>query len=225
MRIGQPGKPRLYPVMIDLTGRRVVVVGAGSVGTQKLTALVTGGAVIDVVAPEATPAVRALDRVGAVSWHRKLFAPEDLDGAVLVISAVDDPLVSRAVWEAANKRTILANGADDPDHCSFMLPAVHRDGDLVVAVSTGGAAPAVATRLRDRIAATVGHGQGPWLTFLARFRPLVKASFRTYEERRDAWYRIVDSDAQTRFQTGDPAGATTTISHAIGRVPKKEASV
>lgn len=225
MRIGQPRRPRLYPIMIDLTGRRVVVVGAGPVGTQKLAALVAGGAVVDVVAPEATAAVRALDRAGAVSWRRKPFQPEDLDGAVLVISAVDDPLVARAVWEAANDRTLLANGADDPNHCSFMLPAVYRDGDLVVSVSTGGVAPAVATRLRDRIATIVGDGHGPWLAFLARFRPVVKASFGTYEERRDAWYRIVDSDAQTRFEAGDREGATTTIGHVIDRVLTTEVSV
>ncbi|MCH7668699.1 MAG: bifunctional precorrin-2 dehydrogenase/sirohydrochlorin ferrochelatase [Acidobacteria bacterium] len=218
MRVGHTGPPELYPVLIDLTERRVVVVGGGSVGAQKLRALVAGGAVIEVVSPEATAAVRALDSEGVLSWRQKPFEPQDLDGAVLVISAVNDPDVARAVWEAANERSILANGADDPAHCSFMLPAVHRDGDLVVAISTGGAAPAVATRLRDRIAAMVGHGQGSWLTFLRQFRPMVKASFGTYEERRDAWYRIVDSEAHARFQAGDHDGAATTISHAIGLV-------
>ncbi len=136
-----------FPVFLDLTGASVLVVGAGPVGLRKAAGAVAAGAAVTVVAPEF---VAGFDELTVERLQRR-FEPTDLDARQLVFVASGDPAVNAGVAAAAKAAGVWVNAADDPENCSFILPAVGRQGRLSVAVSTGGGSPALAQRLRDQI--------------------------------------------------------------------------
>lgn len=144
-----------YPVILDLRGRAVLMVGAGPIAARKMQGLLAAGAVVTVVSPQISDDVEALG-IPAERVRRRAYEPADLDGHQLVMTATNVPAVNAAVAADAMARGIWVNSADDPANCSFILPAIHRQGDVTVAVSTGGAAPALAQYVRDRIAELVG---------------------------------------------------------------------
>jgi len=139
-----------YPVYLDLQGVPVLVVGAGPIAARKVEGLVAAGAAVTVVATEVSP---SLDRSSVVEVRERPFEAGDLAGMRLVITATGRADVDAAVAGAATAAGIWANAADQPDDCSFILPAIARNGPLAVAVSTGGASPALARRLRDHAGA------------------------------------------------------------------------
>ncbi len=139
-----------YPVYLDLTGVTVLVVGAGPVAARKVAGLVAAGALVRVVAPDVSA---ALDRDTVADLRQRTFDPADLDGVRLVVTATGRPDVDAEVAAAATAAGIWVNAADQPADCSFILPAIARRGSLAIAVSTDGASPALARRLRDHAAA------------------------------------------------------------------------
>jgi precorrin-3B C17-methyltransferase len=142
-----------YPITLtNLRGLPVVLVGGGAVGERKLRGLLAAGASVRLISPVVTPGLRSLAASGAIEWEPRPYQPGDLDGARLVFTATNQRAVNRAVAEAAEALGLLCNVADDPQASSFHLPAVHRAEGVVVAVSTDGARPARAKRLRNRIA-------------------------------------------------------------------------
>jgi len=165
---------------IDLTGRRVLVVGGGEVALEKVQGLLTAGAAVTVVAPQVTPALVGLD----VTLVRRGYRTEDLDGAFLVVAATSTTSVNRRVFRDAEARSLLCNVVDVPELCSFILPAVHRQEPIAVAVSTGGASPALAQHLRDRIAEVVRPEHAELAQRLRALRPWAKSHFATYDERK-----------------------------------------
>ena len=144
--------PPLYPVALVVAGRRCLVVGGGAVARRKVEGLLACGAQVTVVAPEVDPELAALP----VTVERRQYRREDLDGVRLAFAATDDPAVNRAVYDDGEAAGVWVNAADQPDACTFVLPAVLRHDPVVVAVSTGGRSPALARELRDRVATVVG---------------------------------------------------------------------
>jgi precorrin-2 dehydrogenase/sirohydrochlorin ferrochelatase len=164
-------EPRqLFPLMLDLAGRRCLVVGAGEVGEGKIRGLLASGAAVSVVALAATSQVQEWTRSGAVEYRQKAFAPEDLEGALLVVAATSAPEVNRRVYAEARRRRVLCNVVDDPEHCDFFYPAIVRRGALQIAISTSGVSPAFARRLRQVLEAQFGPEYADWLDALARRR-------------------------------------------------------
>jgi siroheme synthase-like protein len=176
-----------YMACLDVAGRRCVVVGGGVVGHEKAAGLAACGAVVTVVSPELHESFSELD----VEWVARRYRRGDLDGAFLVIVATGDRAVDESVWRDAEEQGKLCNVADVPDLCNFILPAVHREGPIAVAVSTGGASPALAKRLRSQIAELVTPEHAALAEELRAMRPDVKARFATYEERRDYFESVV----------------------------------
>lgn len=138
-----------YPILLDLSGVPVLVVGGGRVALRKVEGLLRAGAVVRVVAPEIDDTIRELP----VQVRSRRFERSDLDDVRLVLTATDDPGVNVDVAAEATRRRLWVNSADDPANCTFTLPAVARDGVVTVAVSTGGATPALSSHLRDEIQA------------------------------------------------------------------------
>jgi siroheme synthase-like protein len=186
------GPAAWFPVFLDLRHRPVLVVGGGTVAEAKVYQLLDAHADVTVVAPDLGDRLAGWHADGLLRWVPRRFRPDDVDGAFIVVAATDLSEVNRAVWTAAEARQIPVNAADDPDHCSFILPASHRQGDLTVAVSTAGRAPALAVRIRDRMAEELDAAHGPYVDLLGTFREEIKRRFSTFEERRRVWYRIVD---------------------------------
>jgi len=134
----------LFPMFLKLEGRVCLVVGAGKVGESKIRSLVAAGARVRTVAPTATPAVAAWDRLGVLAWEGRAFQSADLEGAFLVVAATSSPMVNDVIFREARQRGILCNVVDDPQRCDFYSPAVVRRGDLQIAISTAGRSPALA---------------------------------------------------------------------------------
>jgi precorrin-2 dehydrogenase / sirohydrochlorin ferrochelatase len=178
---------RHYVACVDLDDRSVLVVGGGRVAYEKARGLLDCGAAVTVVAPDVSPAVAALP----VEVLRRTYRRSDLDGRYLVVAATADPAVNTAVFADADARALLCNVVDVPELCSFILPALHRVDPITVAVSTGGASPALAQRLRDEIARVVGPEHAALALRLRELRPWARKHLPTYEERRDYFAGIV----------------------------------
>ena len=142
--------PLYYPVFLDLRGRRVVVIGGGAMGEEKVTRLMPYGAQVVVVSPDVTDEVSKLAQDGQVEWTRRLYRGGDLEGAFIAIVAdTSDDAVNHAVSEEARQRNVPLNVADVTDLCTWITPSVARRGEVIVATSTGGASPALARRFRE----------------------------------------------------------------------------
>jgi siroheme synthase-like protein len=176
-----------YFACLDLNGRDCLVVGGGAVGHEKASGLLASGARVTVVAPEIADEVVALP----VQLLRREYRASDLDGRRLVVAATSVEEVNRRVFADAEERNLFCNVADVPELCSFILPAVTRQGPVVVAVSTGGASPALAQWLRDSFASQIGEEHETLAHELRRRRPWAKQNLRTYEERRNYFRNLV----------------------------------
>jgi siroheme synthase-like protein len=179
---------RHYMACVDLGNRSVLVVGGGRVALEKARGLVECGARVTVVAPEVDPEFERL-RVRIV---RRAFVAGDVDGHVLVFAATNRRSVNRSVSSAAAASYTLCNVADDPELCSFILPAVTRRDPIVVGVSTGGASPALAQRIRDDIAGLLTPRHVELARKLQALRPWAKRSLATYDERRAYFAGLVE---------------------------------
>ena len=182
----------LYIACLVLAGRKAVVVGAGTVGLEKIRSLIQCEAHVTVVAPEADPEVIKLVHERRIEWHQRPFEPPDLEGALLVVAATSDTAVNTAVYEAAEARKMLVNVVDVPDLCNFILPAISRRGPIAIAVSTSGASPALAKRLRREIDERIGPEYGLLASLLDDERDWAKESLPTYHDRKVFFESIVD---------------------------------
>jgi siroheme synthase-like protein len=173
---------------LDLTGRSVLVVGGGTVALEKVRSLLDCGARVTVVAPEAHPELLEL----AVEWLPRAYSATDLRGRFLVVAATSSTPVNRRVYADAEARNVFCNVVDVPELCSLILPAVHREGPIAVAVSTGGASPALAQRIRDDVAGLIGPRHADLAEELRALRPWAKENLPTYEARRDFFRERVE---------------------------------
>ena len=209
----------LYPVFLDLRGRRAVVIGGGAVAEQKVHGLIAAGAHVTLVSPETTPPLADLARRGAIEIRRRPYRPGDLAGAWLALAASDDRAVNEAAWAEAERVGVPLNAVDDLEHCSFIAPAIHREGDITVAVSTGGKSPALAVRLRQRIARLVGRAEARLCALLGELRPELAGRVPDARARTALWYEIVDSDVIEFVRRGDIEGARGRIEELLGPHP------
>ena len=169
----------MYPVMLQVAGRRCLVVGGGRVALRKVEGLVAAGADVTVIAPEIDARIEALGDV--ITIERRAYDAGDVTGFRLVITTTDDAAVNARVFDDAEAAGIWVNSADDIDHCSFTLPAVHRDGAVTVAVATDGQSPAFAAWLRDRVRDALPIGVGEIAETLAAERRALHEAGATTE--------------------------------------------
>lgn len=176
-----------YPVYLDLRDVPVLVVGAGPVAARKVAGLVAAGARVTVVAPEVSA---ALDRSRVAEVRERPFEPTDVEGMRLVLTATGVREVDAAVAAAATAAGVWVNAADQPEDCSFILPAIARNGPLAIAVSTGGASPALARRLRDRAAELLTDDVVALALELQRRRAAVRSAGTSTED--VDWSPVID---------------------------------
>jgi siroheme synthase-like protein len=205
-----------YPVLLDLRGRPCLVFGGGTIATGKVEGLLEAGARVTVIAPELSARLRALAAAGQVLHLARAYRPGDLDGAFLVVAATDDRFANAAVWEEANARSLLINAVDDVPHCNFIAPSTLRQGDLIVAISTSGKAPALAVRLKERLAPELGAEYARFLELAGEVRAGLAVQVPDLERRKALWYDLVDSDVLERLRQGDEAGARARIEAITG---------
>jgi precorrin-2 dehydrogenase / sirohydrochlorin ferrochelatase len=178
---------RYYMACLDLRGRDCLVVGGGRVAAEKVQGLLDCGADVTVVAPEIDDELRAT----AARLVERRFMRSDVVGRFLVIAATSDRTVNANVYTAADERSTPCNVADDPELCSFILPALVRRDPIVVGVSTGGASPALAQRIRDDVDDLLGPEHAELARRLHALRPWAKRELPSYEARRDYFRQLV----------------------------------
>ncbi len=205
-----------YIACLRLTGRRCLVVGAGDIGLEKVEGLLASDAEVTVVAPDAHPAIQELAAEGSVTWMRREFEQGDLEGCLIAIAATNDTDVNISVFDAAERRAMLVNVVDVPPLCNFILPAVVRSGPLAIAISTAGASPALAKRMKREISALFGEAYADLAVMLNDARGWAKGTLPTYQDRKEFFESIVngDPDPITLLREGDSARVREIIQDA-----------
>jgi precorrin-2 dehydrogenase/sirohydrochlorin ferrochelatase len=190
----------LFPIFLKLEGRRVLVVGAGTIAEQKLAGLLSAGASIHVVAPGAKRAFLKLAAEGRLRWSQREYLPSDLIRAVVVIAATGNPEVNERIYRDAESRNILCNAVDEPDRCHFYYPAVVQRGDLQIAISTAGHSPALAQRIRKELEQRFDATYADWLHWLGDVRRILFTHALDPQRRRNVLHRIAGPDVYENFR-------------------------
>jgi precorrin-2 dehydrogenase len=184
-----------YIACLKLKGRRCVVVGGGAIGLEKVEGLLACDGEVTVIAPRARAELGELAQEGSIRWEQREYAgPADLEGVFMAIAATDDTEANIRVWEDAERRAMLVNVVDVPPLCNFILPAIVRMGALAIAISTAGASPALAKRMKREIAEQFGSEYARLAELLNEVRGWAKATLPTYDERKEFFEGIVGGD-------------------------------
>jgi siroheme synthase-like protein len=184
----------LYIACLRLGGRRCVVIGGGPVGLEKVEGLLACDADVTLVAPEAHPELVQLALEGSIRWEQREYESGDLDGALIAIAATDDTDLNVRVFEDGEARSMLVNVVDVPSLCNFILPAIVRTGPLAVAISTAGASPALAKRMKREIGELFGEPYANLAVLLNDARDWAKATLPTYQDRKRFFEAIVNGE-------------------------------
>jgi precorrin-2 dehydrogenase / sirohydrochlorin ferrochelatase len=183
-----------YIACLRLSGRDCLVVGGGEIGLEKVEGLLACDGRVTLVAPDAVAELRELADEGSITWERREFRDADLDAKFLAIAATADTDVNISVYDGAERRAMLVNVVDVPSLCNFILPAIVRTGPLAIAISTAGASPALAKRIKRQIADDYGEPYARLAVILNEARGWAKATLPTYQDRKRFFEEIVNGD-------------------------------
>ena len=184
----------VYVACLRLSGRRCLVVGGGDIGLEKVEGLLACGGDVTLVAPDAIDALAELADEGSIEWEKRAYEPADLEGTFIVIAATNDTDVNIGIYEDAERRAMLVNIVDVPPLCNFILPAIVRQGSMAIAISTQGASPALAKRMKREIADQFGEPYAELAVILNDVRGWAKGTLPTYNDRKDFFEGIVNGD-------------------------------
>ena len=206
----------LYIACLRLSGRECLVVGGGKVGLEKVEGLLACDGAVTLVSPDAVPELEGYAHEGSIRWERREFTDSDLDGKFLTIAATSITDVNISVYEGAERRAMLCNVVDVPPLCNFILPAIVRTGPLAIAISTAGASPALAKRMKREIAETYGEPYARLSAALNDARGWAKATLPTYQDRKEFFEGIVNGrpDPVELLRRDDEAGVRELIAAA-----------
>ncbi len=184
-----------YIACLKLKGRRCVVIGGGDIGLEKSEGLLVCGGDVTVISPDAGPELEALAAEGSIVWEQRDYAgPADLEAVFIVIACTDSTATNIRIYEDAEKRAMLVNIVDVPPLCNFILPAIVRTGPLAIAISTAGASPALAKRMKREIAGLFGEEYAQLAIMLNEARGWAKGTLPTYQDRKAFFEEIVGGE-------------------------------
>ncbi|HSL29673.1 MAG TPA: bifunctional precorrin-2 dehydrogenase/sirohydrochlorin ferrochelatase [Anaerolineales bacterium] len=205
-----------YPVYIQLRGQPCVVIGGGKIAEGKVKGLLDVQANVTVISPDLTPRLRELAETKQIVHWRRLYQPGDLTGAFLVICATDQAEANHQVWQDATANRQLVNVVDDTPRCNFIAPSILRKGDLTIAISTSGKAPALAVRLKERFQRELGPEYERFLELAGELREPLAQHVPDFERRKALWYELVDSEILDVLARGDETLAREIILQVVG---------
>ena len=203
-----------YPVFLDLTGKPTLVIGGGNVAEGKVRGLLAAEASLTVISPELTPELRALADAGRLQHIAREYRDGDVAGYTLCFVATDDGAVNAAVAADSRRCGIMVNAADDPVNCDFILPSVVRQGDVVLAASTGGASPALARRLREELTAFLAEDYAPLAELLGSIRADLRS--RNLSPDAETWSRAIDARFRALVAQRRPGEAREHLLRRLG---------
>ena len=206
-----------YIACLKLKGRRCVVIGGGAMGLEKSEGLLACGGDVTVISPDAGPELEALAAEGSITWEQRDYVgPEDLEAVFMVIACTDSTETNIQIYEDAEKRAMLVNIVDVPPLCNFILPAIVRTGPLAIAISTAGASPALAKRMKREISELFGEEYAQLAIMLNETRGWAKGTLPTYQDRKVFFEEIVNGepDPIALLRDGDAAAVQDVIAAA-----------
>jgi precorrin-2 dehydrogenase/sirohydrochlorin ferrochelatase len=206
-----------YIACLKLRGRKCLVVGGGAMGLEKTEGLLACDGDVTVVAPHAGPELEELAREASITWEPREYAgPEDLEGVFMVIACTDDTDTNIRIYDDAEQRAMLVNIVDVPPLCNFILPAIVRMGPLAVAISTAGASPALAKRMKREVSELFGEEYATLAIMLNDTRGWAKGTLPTYQDRKAFFEEVVngDPDPIALLRAGDSQGVLDVIERA-----------
>jgi precorrin-2 dehydrogenase/sirohydrochlorin ferrochelatase len=209
---------KTYPIFAIIEDKPCLVVGGGAVGERKVLDLLAAGARVTVVSRTLTPELAALADREEIRYLPEDFRDPQVEGMALVMAATDDPQVNARVSAAAQARAIWVNVADEPEYCTFIVPAQVRRGDLTLAISTGGASPALARQVREELQQRFGPEYGPYLDLLRRVRTRVLAERRAHPDNGPLFHRLVNSPLKEAVAQGDRTRVLSLLVEELGSV-------
>jgi siroheme synthase-like protein len=205
-----------YIACLKLTGRRCLVVGGGDIGLEKVEGLLACDATVVLVAPDAIDPLQALAAEGSISWEQRSYEPSDLEATFMAIACTNDTDVNIAVFDDAERRAMLVNIVDVPPLCNFILPAIVRTGPLAIAISTAGASPALAKRMKREVSELFGEEYARLAIMLNDARGWAKGTLPTYQDRKSFFEGIVNGepDPVALLRAGDEQAVLDLIAAA-----------
>lgn len=212
-----------YPVFLDLEDQPCVVFGGNGMAEEKARGLVEAGARLTVVSAELDPGFGPLIASAHCQWIARDYQPGDLRGCFLAVSA-GDRQYNAAIWAEGQRENVIVNCLDDPPHCRYIYPSIHRQGDLVVALSTTGRCPALAVRLRQRLAEQLGTEYSTFLEIVSKFRDRLAAMVPDFAARKAVWYQLVDSSAIDLIRHGKRPQAEAELETILQQAAQKSSS-
>jgi precorrin-2 dehydrogenase / sirohydrochlorin ferrochelatase len=214
--IDQQNMNTYYPVYIELREQPCVVIGGGKIAEGKVEGLLAVRASVTVIAPDLTPHLHDLVEKKQITYLARSYQRGDLTGAFIVICATDQTEINHQVWEEATANRQLVNVVDDTPRCNFIAPSILRKGDLTIAISTSGKAPALAVRLKERFQRELGSEYERFLELAGELREPLAQYVPDFETRKALWYELVDSEILDMLAQGDVASARKIISQIVG---------
>lgn len=211
---------RPYPIMMNLEGKQIIVVGGGRVALRKINGLRESGACITVISPKLENELKKLAENGNISWIEEEFDESLLDlcpEAVLVFGTTDQREVNLRIQTASTKRKIPCNIADVPDLCTFIVPAVITQGDLIISVSTGGSSPALARRIREDLEKVFGPEYAVMTRLMGGLRKQILSTGSSSDENRKLFLEIVDSEMLDALRQNDKEKAFAILKAILPR--------
>jgi len=205
-----------YPVFLNLAQRSVIVIGGGKMAHEKVEGLLPTGACVTLIAREQVAPLQELAAGHRIKLVARDYMQGDLEKAFLAISTLNDREVNAQIFQEANDRNIPVNVVDDTPHCSFIAPSILRRGDLTVAISTSGKAPAVAVRLRQQLQDQIGDEYAQFLEIAGTLRAPLAEKYPDFETRKKLWYDLVDSDVLELLRGGNETRARERITELMG---------
>jgi precorrin-2 dehydrogenase/sirohydrochlorin ferrochelatase len=202
---------------MELADQECLVVGGGLVAQRKVESLLEAGAIVTVVSPEVTQELATLASDGVIRWFPREYQSGDVQGYSLIIAATDDEPVNRQVFAEARERRLPVNVVDRPELCSFIVPAVARQGSLTLAVFTGGRSPMMARRIREELQAQYGPEYAEMLDLLGALRPRLMRAIPDQHRRQEVYSQLVYSDALDLLRQGRRAEVEARAEDLISR--------
>jgi precorrin-2 dehydrogenase/sirohydrochlorin ferrochelatase len=211
-----------YPILVNLRGQKVVVVGGGKVAERKIETLLQGEAAVGLVSRDLSERLRQYVEAGKVAYLGETFVDSHLEGAFMVIAATDDPELNRRVSLVAKRQNLLVNAVDQPEDCNFIVPSILQRGDLIIAVSTSGKSPALARKIRQELEATFGDGYQSLLVMMGRLRKEVLSLRLSSEQNKAIFQKLVDSGLLKAVEKGNWDEAAAVLSKALDRTVSRD---
>ena len=203
--------PAYYPVYLNLQGRRCVIIGGGGVAEGKIARLLESGAEIRVISPDASPGIQRMADAGAIQWEPRPYRPGDLAGAFIAIAATNLREVNRRIFDEAEARGVMLNAVDDPPNCSFIAPSIVQRGPVTVAISTGGASPALARKLRESLQESGDLAWADLANVMAAARARLRQKGMLTAIDPERWQACITPQLLAMAQNGQEAEALETL--------------